>query len=146
MRRRPGSLFAPGLSLWIFSRDILFRLYRKVSYPSFTPHQAQGTYAIRQESEKRAGEYRENGAREDRDPLQISPMRVYRHPVLAMQVAYHWRLVRFSRSTKEVSPDEQAYGVRETELVLADNLVRVQLLLYRRAPSSSAITRPHRRA
>jgi hypothetical protein len=70
MRRRPGSLFAPGLSLWIFSRDILFRLYRKVSYPSFTPHQAQGTYAIRQESEKRAGEYRENGAREDRDPLQ----------------------------------------------------------------------------
>ena len=70
MRRRPGALFAPGLSLWIFSRDILFRLYRKVSYPSFTPHQAQGTYAIRQESEKRAGEYRENGAREDRDPLQ----------------------------------------------------------------------------
>jgi hypothetical protein len=69
MRRRPGALFAPGLSLWIFSRDILFRLYRKVSYPSFTPHQAQGTYAIRQESEKRAGEYRENGAREDRDPL-----------------------------------------------------------------------------
>jgi hypothetical protein len=46
MRRRPGALFAPGLSLWIFSRDILFRLYRKVSYPSFTPHQAQGTYAI----------------------------------------------------------------------------------------------------
>ena len=73
MRRRPGALFAPGLSLWIFSRDILFRLYRKVSYPSFTPHQAQGTYAIRQESEKRAGEYRENGAREDRDPLQLVP-------------------------------------------------------------------------
>jgi len=72
MRRRPGALFAPGLSLWIFSRDILFRLYRKVSYPSFTPHQAQGTYAIRQESEKRAGEYRENGAREDRDPLHIA--------------------------------------------------------------------------
>ena len=73
MRRRPGALFAPGLSLWIFSRDILFRLYRKVSYPSFTPHQAQGTYAIRQESEKRAGEYRENGAREDRDPLHFMP-------------------------------------------------------------------------
>ena len=73
MRRRPGALFAPGLSLWIFSRDILFRLYRKVSYPSFTPHQAQGTYAIRQESEKRAGEYRENGAREDRDPLHVFP-------------------------------------------------------------------------
>ena len=71
MRRRPGALFAPGLSLWIFSRDILFRLYRKVSYPSFTPHQAQGTYAIRQESEKRAGEYRENGAGEDREPLHL---------------------------------------------------------------------------
>ena len=81
MRRRPGALFAPGLSLWIFSRDILFRLYRKVSYPSFTPHQAQGTYAIRQESEKRAGEYRENGAREDRDPLQCGPAGVARSRV-----------------------------------------------------------------
>ena len=31
-----GALFAPGLSLWIFSRDTLFCLYNEVSYPD--PH------------------------------------------------------------------------------------------------------------
>ncbi len=37
MRRRHGALFAPGLSLWIFSRDTLFCLYNEVSYPDLTP-------------------------------------------------------------------------------------------------------------
>jgi hypothetical protein len=31
-----GALFAPGLSLWIFSRDTLFCLYNEVSYPART--------------------------------------------------------------------------------------------------------------
>ena len=31
-----ASLFAPGLSLWIFSRDTLFCLYNEVSYPGRT--------------------------------------------------------------------------------------------------------------
>jgi hypothetical protein len=31
-----GALFAPGLSLWIFSRDTLFCLYNEVSYPGRT--------------------------------------------------------------------------------------------------------------
>src|ERR1035437_3513339 len=31
-----GALFAPGLSLWIFSRDTLFCLYNEVSYPDRT--------------------------------------------------------------------------------------------------------------
>ena len=29
----PGALFAPGLSLWIFSRDTQVCLYTEVSYP-----------------------------------------------------------------------------------------------------------------
>src|SRR5450432_1364406 len=32
-RRCHGTFFAPGLSLWIFSWDTLFRLHRTVSYP-----------------------------------------------------------------------------------------------------------------
>jgi hypothetical protein len=31
-----GAFFAPGLSLWIFSRDTLFCLYNEVSYPART--------------------------------------------------------------------------------------------------------------
>src|SRR6058998_100201 len=36
-RRRHGALFAPGLSLWIFSRDTTFCLHSKVSYPVLAP-------------------------------------------------------------------------------------------------------------
>ena len=72
MRRRHGALFAPGLPYGFFLRDTLFRLYRKVSYPGFRAHHAKATYVIRQESEKHAGKYRENGAGEDREPLQLA--------------------------------------------------------------------------
>ena len=71
-RRRHGALFAPGLSLWVFSRDTLFCLYRKVSYPAFRALRATVSYTLREECEKRAGEHRENGAGEDRDPLHSS--------------------------------------------------------------------------
>jgi hypothetical protein len=36
-RRCPGALSAPGLSLWIFSRDTLFCLHSDVSYPGHAP-------------------------------------------------------------------------------------------------------------
>jgi hypothetical protein len=36
-RRCHGALFAPGLSLWIFSRDTTFCLHSKVSYPGLGP-------------------------------------------------------------------------------------------------------------
>ena len=68
-RRRHGALFAPGLSLWVFSRDTHFCLYRKVSYPAFRPPRVNVSYTVTKECEKRAGEYQENGTGEDRDPL-----------------------------------------------------------------------------
>ena len=42
-----GELFVPGLSLWIFSRDTLFCLYRNVSYPGLQGSRAKAAYAIR---------------------------------------------------------------------------------------------------
>ena len=69
--KSPGAVPAPGLSLWIFSRDTLFCLYKKVSYPGFNAPPASAGDAIRQKCEKCAGEYREDGAGEDRDSLHI---------------------------------------------------------------------------
>ncbi len=53
-----------------FLAGYLFRLYKKVSYPGFEATRAKAAYAISRKCEKHAGEYRENGAGEDRDPLQ----------------------------------------------------------------------------
>ena len=52
-----------------FLAGYLFRLYKKVSYPGFEATRAKAAYAISRKCEKHAGEYRENGAGEDRDPL-----------------------------------------------------------------------------
>jgi hypothetical protein len=65
-----GALFAPGFP-YEFSGGILCSAYtRKVSYPGLTAPCATVAYTVREECEKRAGEHRENGAGEDRDPLQ----------------------------------------------------------------------------
>ncbi|HMC62179.1 MAG TPA: hypothetical protein VKJ01_23490, partial [Candidatus Solibacter sp.] len=68
-----GALFAPGLSLWIFSRDTLFRLYNAVSYPG---PRAISADTVRQECDERTGKHRENEAGEDRDPLQEASARI----------------------------------------------------------------------
>ena len=66
-----GALFAPGLSLLTFSRDTLFCLYNEVSYPARTAPCAMAEDTVRQECDERAGEYRENEAGEDHDPLHV---------------------------------------------------------------------------
>src|SRR2546425_10423437 len=67
-RRCHGAFFAPGLSLWIFQRDTLFCLYREVSHPA----SRYDLYAVRQQREKSAAKYRENGGGADCEPLQES--------------------------------------------------------------------------
>ena len=69
MRSLPRRALAPGLSLWVFSRDTLFCLYSEVSYPGPTRPLRHACLLVSEECDARTGEYRENGAGEDRDPL-----------------------------------------------------------------------------
>ena len=58
-----------GFPYGFFSRDTLFCLYNEVSYPDRHRSRAMVAYTVREECDERTGEYRENGAGEDRDPL-----------------------------------------------------------------------------
>jgi len=53
-----------------FSRDTLFCLYNEVSYPDRTRSARHASDTLRQECDERTGEYPENQAGKDRDPLE----------------------------------------------------------------------------
>ena len=69
-REASHGAFCAGAFLMDFLAGYPVCLYKEVSYPGRTRCCAMAAYTVREERDELTGEYRENEAGEDRDPLQ----------------------------------------------------------------------------